>query len=1390
MERKWTKAQQQVISLRNRNLLVSAAAGSGKTAVLVERIIGMLTDEEAPLQVDQLLIVTFTEAAAAEMKERIQGAIEKKLGQEPGNAHLQQQSALLHHALITTIHSFCLNVIREHFHTIDLDPGFRIVEEGELKLLKQDVMAELLENYYSMPDNTAFLEFVDKIGTGRDDSKIEEIILKLYEYAISYPQPEKWLDDCVRNYQVYQIEEGNPANHPSVQKGEGNPANHPLVQKKEDNPANHPLVQREEGNPANHPLVQKKEDNLANHPLVQKIEGIARRRLGYVVELLAQGIDVCGEADGPIKYIENLEKEQESVLQAIGADSFVALQKAVREIQFGRLPAIKKTDEMICASKKEQVSKLRNQAKEIVKELREDYFYGPLTTIFQSMARTLPTAQMLVELVKEFSRLLSITKRSKNLVDFSDMEHLALAILTEEKDGKLMPSKVAYDYQAQFAQVMIDEYQDSNLTQEAILTGVSTVGQGKYNIFMVGDVKQSIYSFRLARPDLFMEKFHTYTKVEETPAEDSSSKAKVMLADVIKTQRIDLHKNFRSRSEVLSGVNHIFRQIMRPEIGGVAYDEDAALHPGAAYPAYPPHMAESPNKIELLLCEGSKESEARAVAWRIKELLRTGIIYDKRQESFRPVRYRDIVILAGVMKGWGDLLASALAKANIPAYTGSREGYFATYEIGVLLDYLRIIDNPRQDIPLSSVLASPFVGLSAIEMAQIKSRYPKEPFYLAVQLWVEEDRHKLSKDESQGEADEQRQTEEVAKEQLEMERHGDAKQTAVELEEDKEREQEIRKEERQAQERGRKQEEVIDISISRKLMTFWQEMNHYREMIPYMGVHDLLWRLIEETGFGLYMQAMPGGNQRKANIDMLVEKAAIYEGTSYKGVFHFIRYIELLKKYEVEYGEANLIDEQADTVRIMSIHKSKGLEFPIVFLTGMNKGFTNQEAQGSLAIHPILGFGLDDIDLERRTISTTLMKKLIKEESRLESLGEKLRILYVALTRAEEKLIMVGQYKAGEEKFNELRERLTSVSLSGSASTDASATDSSATGSSATGSSATDSSATGSSAIGSSATGSSAIGSYLIGGGLSLDLSLVDIDGSKNYLDLVLPIVLRDKRQELFTCTFLSDPLLAEKEEITALREEITKDVLEHFDTKRVYHSDMAKQLQEQLSFLYPFADESQMKLKFTVSELKKRRSLAEEAGEELYQEPVVVPLLPRFVAEEAALSGAGRGTAYHRVLEFLDFSKEYTKEILQTEIQELHDYGKLSKEEKASIRPEDILALLHSSLGERLRRATLEEQLHQEQPFVMAVDAAEIYPVEVGQEQILVQGIIDLYFEEEGELVVLDYKTDRVNSSAELKNKYQMQLDYYAKALERLTEKKVKERLIYSFALGEEVRL
>ena len=504
MSVKWTSEQQKVIDLRNRNILVSAAAGSGKTAVLVERIIRRLTEDDTPTDVDRLLIVTFTEAAAAEMKERISAAIEKKLEERPGDIRLERQATLIHSAQITTIHSFCLAVIRDHFHVIGIDPGFRIAEEGELKLLKQDVLEELLEECYAEAKEE-FLDFTERFGSGKSDKKIEEIILKMYEYSRSYPRPDRWLDQCVKAY--------------------------------------------------------------ASEDLEVRAEERVRMRAADIERVLERGLKICEEPDGPYMYGDMLDSDLQELERLQQAENFDAMYSAAAGFKWKRLSSRK--DDTVSPDKKEKVKKLREQAKSLLKGMQEDYFYAPREVWQQDMQDALPSVVTLTELVKRFAHMLDEKKRLRNMIDFNDMEQFALAILTEEKDGELVPSAVAGEYQDRFDEVMIDEYQDSNLVQETILTSVSRVSRGEYNIFMVGDVKQSIYSFRLSRPELFMEKYNTYS-----------------LKDSV-TQRIDLHKNFRSREEVLDSVNDIFRQIMKKELGGIEYDDSAALYPGAEFPPLP-----------------------------------------------------------------------------------------------------------------------------------------------------------------------------------------------------------------------------------------------------------------------------------------------------------------------------------------------------------------------------------------------------------------------------------------------------------------------------------------------------------------------------------------------------------------------------------------------------------------------------------------------------------------------------------------------------------------------------------------------------------------------------------------------------------------------------------
>ena len=1187
MSVKWTSEQQKVIDLRNRNILVSAAAGSGKTAVLVERIIRRLTEDDTPTDVDRLLIVTFTEAAAAEMKERIGAAIEKKLEERPGDIRLERQATLIHSAQITTIHSFCLAVIRDHFHVIGIDPGFRIAEEGELKLLKQDVLEELLEECYAEAKEE-FLDFTERFGSGKSDKKIEEIILKMYEYSRSYPRPDRWLDQCVKAYESEDLE-----------------------------------VRAEER---------------------------VRMRAADIERVLERGLKICEEPDGPYMYGDMLDSDLKELERLQRAENFDAMYSAAAGFKWKRLSSRK--DDTVSPDKKEKVKKLREQAKSLLKGMQEDYFYAPREVWQQDMQDALPSVVTLTELVKRFAHMMDEKKRLRNMIDFNDMEQFALAILTEEKDGELVPSAVAGEYQDRFDEVMIDEYQDSNLVQETILTSVSRVSRGEYNIFMVGDVKQSIYSFRLSRPELFMEKYNTYS-----------------LKDSV-TQRIDLHKNFRSREEVLDSVNDIFRQIMKKELGGIEYDDSAALYPGAEFPPLPSGK-EDFCKSELLLLdkedtrgEDERQAEARMIARRIRELIRDGVVLDKETREYRRVQYRDIVILTRSIRGWAEVFSSVLGEEGIPAYSVSREGYFETYEVSVLLDYLKILDNARQDLPLAAVLTSVFGGLDTRELAEIRIAYPNVPFYNAAAMCAK----------------------------------GDAAEDAC-MEE-----------------------------LRGKLRRFYDQVRYFREKVPYTPIHELLEEIIDKTGYGLYIAAMPGGAQRMANVEMLTERAAAFEGTSYKGLFNFVRYIAQLKKYDVDYGEAGIMDEQADTVRIMSIHKSKGLEFPIVFVAGMGKKFNTQDTKGSVLLHPDWGAGVDLIDLKRRTKTPTFLKKMIREETALENLAEEMRILYVALTRAKEKLIMTGAAKITED------------------------------------------------------------------GAVSDISSVFRAEGAKCYLDWVLPCILSDEtgkvKQEspVEVSVFRAEDLTPQQEETQA--EVVAEDVLRNWDASQVYEPELRERLDAQIDYVYPFEDEGKMKLKFTVSELKKWASLAEEAGEEMYEEPVVVPLIPEFLKEEEILTGAPRGSAYHKLLELLDFTVDYDVENLIAAVQQLRQEGRLTDEMTECIRPKDILRFLGCRSGKRMADAARNGKLYKEQPFVLSVDASEIYPEDCSGEKILVQGIIDVYFEEPDGLVVLDYKTDKVRTGNELKEKYHAQLDYYAQALEQLTEKPVKEKIIYSFTLGEEIEV
>jgi ATP-dependent helicase/nuclease subunit A len=815
----WTTEQEQVIAARNCNLLVSAAAGSGKTAVLVERIITRLIEGEDPLNVDQLLVVTFTEAAAAEMKERIRGAIEKKLEEEPENIHLQRQATLIHHARITTIHSFCLSVVRDYFHTIDLEPGFRTMEEGERKLLMQEVMEELLEEEYRKGE-ASFTDFVEMAATGRDDRKVEELILNLYEFSRSNPDPETWLCDSIQSYEEAE----------------------------------------------NQPW-----DSL---PFVKLALEQTWASLEDLEQSLVYAKSVCEDTDGPAAYEAAIVSDIERIRKLRKAESFQKLQEALSGLSFDRLATNR--DQSVSEEKIQTVKSLRDQVKKELTSIRDQFFYEIVEELRGDLRRAKPFVQELVRLTVAFGQAFEAKKQSQGVIDFGDMEQYALRILRKEE--------IAEEYRNKYEEIMIDEYQDSNLIQETLLTQISRVNRGKYNVFMVGDVKQSIYRFRLSRPELFMEKYETYGIEADGPK-----------------RRIDLHKNFRSRREVLDAVNYLFYQIMTKALGRVEYDEQAALYVGARFEEKPGFDTEV-----LLIEEGdsleSKELEARAVAARIKELKAGMVIFDKESGTCRSVAYRDIVILLRSLKGWTDIFSNVLNEEGIPTFCGTKEGYFQTREISLLLDYLKILDNEKQDLPLTAVLASCFGGLTSEELARIRCAYPQGPFYQAAMDYARE-----RKDP--------------------------------------------------------------------KLCAFFAQVHAFRKQVPYTAIHELLETIVSVTGYRDYVLALPGGVQRRANLDMLIEKAKAYESTSYKGLFHFLRYVEQLRKYQVDYGEANTSDEMGDAVRLMSIHKSKGLEFPVVIVAGMGKRFNTQDIHSQMVIHQDLGIGVDAVYLKERMQAPTFLKK-------------------------------------------------------------------------------------------------------------------------------------------------------------------------------------------------------------------------------------------------------------------------------------------------------------------------------------------------------------------------------------------------------------------------------
>ena len=1283
MGMKFTPEQQRVIELHNSNILVSAAAGSGKTAVLVERIIRMICDGEHPADIDRLLIVTFTNAAAAEMRERIAAGIAARLEADPGNEHIQKQSALLHNAQITTIDSFSLFLIRNHFNEIGLDPDFRVADEGEIKLLQQEVLAQLLEDAYAgnfvpeealtsrtVPEMEALEQFhacVEYFCPGGRESVLEQHILNLSRYAGSFPWPAEWLEERKNDYAAGDMEA----------------------------------------------LVCSDYGQYLTERVNRTVEGC--------LEKLQEVKRLCELPDGPYMYGELTDAEIEQLERLTDCKNLEEQAAKIPTVTFARLPS--KKDDSVDPAKRELAKAIRNSVKDTLSDLSESYFKTPLELAVEQGKACREPLRMLLDLVLEFDRRLLAAKQERHLIDFSDMEHYALQILLKrekvEETGsigtdrtetkyRIVPSDVAMEYRQYFQEILIDEYQDSNLVQEYLLSAISGEAEGHYNRFMVGDVKQSIYKFRLARPELFLEKYDTY---QET-------------GDLC---RIDLAKNFRSRIQVVDAVNGVFSRIMSREIGGIAYDDKAALYPGATYPAAedPAYGSEAllirkPEKGErgesgigeqhaegagvLVDYDNVRQLEALAIAARIKQLKGSLKVMEKSTGELRPVRYSDMVILLRTTSGWDEEFKKILEQQGIPVYITSKTGYFGALEVQELLQFLRVLDNPRQDIPLFGVMQSVFGGFTQEEIAQIRSGGEGHS------------RKRMTLYEALKEVAQSGRTVEEGEETSAGESIGE------------------------------------ETELSQKADTFLQRIGHYRDLTPFTSIRDLLQRILDDYDYLNYVTALPAGSKRRANVEMLLTKASAFEKTSYFGLFHFIRYMEQLEKYDVDYGEADTLDENADVVRIMSIHKSKGLEFPVVFVCGLSKRFNMQDANQSLIVDMDLGVAVDYVDSVRRIKNKTLRRAVLSAKMKEDNLAEELRVLYVALTRAREKLILTAVLDKADEKW-ELAQM----------------------------------------------TGQE-------------KLTYLDFCEAGSYMDFLLPIL---PQTGIAVKTLRTEDLAAEeiREQLRMgdRREELQRvadgEVLLPGESEE--NERKLSKLRERFAYQYPHPGLQKLYTKTTVSELK-IAAMAEkdEAAFHTFEEKEVVPYIPAFRREQEKVSGAVRGSAFHRVMELLDFTyvfvesglfekcpgdyetyrKRLDAERLQKRLEEFLQREtvslRLTEEYAKAVSLPKILNFLEQELAYRMWNAQEKGLLYREQPFVLGIDAKRLDPDLPEGEKVLIQGIIDVFFIEDGEIVLLDYKTDVIDSLEALWNRYNVQIQYYEEALTKLMQMPVKERILYSFYL------
>ncbi len=1296
------------------------------------------------IDIDRLLVMTFTNAAAAEMRERIGMALEAELERNPTSTHLRRQFSLLNKAHISTIHSFCIEVIRSHFYRIDIDPGFRIASDTERSLLLDEAIETLLEREYGEADNAVFLQVVNSFSNDRSDFELTRVLTNLLEGALSHPNPAIWLAQIAASYQE---------------------------------------------------AASGRVSDLAVYPiLLAEIDFV----LAGAIEGLTYGKQLAMEPNGPSPLAGTLGEDITAIseMRALLRTDWEAARLQLEQGLFRRAPSIKagSCDPVL----KTRVSDLRATARRQVKELTGHYFARPLEHYLQDIAQMSPVAAKLATLVDQLHLLFAMLKKEKNLVDFSDLEHLALEILTTKENGVVKPSEIAREYQEHFVEVLVDEYQDTNNVQEMILQCIKKPTEEAGNLFMVGDVKQSIYRFRLADPAIFTAKYQQFTFI---PSDTGLV--------------IDLNQNFRSRSEVVDGVNYIFKRIMSRQIGEVNYDQDASLKKGARFPddgaSFPTELhlldqaqtatakvaASTHDELGAVLDQTDDEEaeltaarlETQEMAQAVLRLMADGTeVYDLRKKTYRPLEYRDIVILYRSRTWYADCLES-FTELGIPIYAEMNQGYFETTEVSTMLSLLKVIDNPYQDIPLAAVLRSPLVGCTSNQLAEIRLAMPREPFYEAVKSCA-------------------------------LNSSGD---------------------------RG----------LKVKLIRFLSRLEKWTRDAKHESVAQLIWTVYRETNFVDFVAGLPRGKQRQTNLLGLYTRAKEFENSSFRGIFRFLRFIDRLRERGDDLGEVSSIGEQENVVRVMSVHASKGLEFPVVLIGGLARQFNKIDLRSQYLIDKDLGVAMKYVDTEKRIMRDSLFRRALLHKKQLESASEEMRVLYVAMTRAKERLLLFATVKNAEKNVQRwaIHQQNPEWLLSGSTRANASCY-------------------------------LDWIGPALVGH--SAAQSLLETGFSENYYDGNLATTTRDHPSKW--------RLIYRKvgELDWTISEEVSQD---HTDLPEAVHhyekvdlqSEHLEQVVFQMDWQYPSVAATKFKAKQSVTEIKRMSQEADElaaddllpdVSEERFRdqgevnsssEPVMAfnpatapnPVMealhgseqtppdgldedtiqlsfdvlldpkqtnqdrlvvdggvealqlaeitnsqteqsasvtghtdrlssslprPRFMQEQA-ITPAERGTLMHLVMEHIDLAGEISLEAITSSVDALVQRELITPAQREVINCEQVLQFYQSGIGQQVITA---EHVWREMPFSLMVPASEVYPNwQGGSENILVQGVIDcMFLGPHDEIVLVDYKTDRIASSFTemkpvLQDRYQKQIELYTKAIEQITRKKVSVRCLYFFDDG-----